>query len=111
MPVGSADALKGRLGVGDDVLAELLGISQKTLSRARAANSLLDAVASDRLFRVGRIAALAIGVLEDEHRALHWLRRAQVGLGGRTPVSMLGTDIGCTEVERLLLRVEHGVYA
>jgi putative toxin-antitoxin system antitoxin component (TIGR02293 family) len=111
VPVGSAEALKRRMGVGDDVLAELLGVSQKTLSRARAANARLDSVTSDRLFRVARIGALAIEVLEDEARALNWLKRPQIGLGGRTPLSLLVTDVGCAEVEKLLLRIEHGVYA
>lgn len=111
VPVGSAEALKRWIAVGDDVLAELLGVSQKTLSRARSANARLDPVTSDRLFRVARLGALAIEVLEDEGRALNWLKRPQIGLGGRTPLSLLTTDAGCAEVEKLLLRIEHGVYA
>jgi putative toxin-antitoxin system antitoxin component (TIGR02293 family) len=111
VPVGSAEALKRRIAIGDDVLADLLGVSEKTLSRARAANARLDPVASDRLFRVARIGALAIEVLESETGAIHWLKRPQIGLGGRVPLTLLTTDIGCTEVERLLLRIEHGVYS
>lgn len=111
VPVGSAEALKRRIAIGDDVLADLLGVSEKTLSRARAAKARLDPVASDRLFRVARIGALAIEVLEGEAPAIHWLKRPQIGLGGRVPLALLTTDIGCTEVERLLLRIEHGVYS
>jgi putative toxin-antitoxin system antitoxin component (TIGR02293 family) len=111
VPVESAEALKRWIAVGDDVLAELLGVSQKTLSRARTASARLDPVASDRLFRVARIGALAVEVLEDEGRALGWLKRPQIGLGGRTPLSLLTTDVGSAEVEKLLLRIEHGVYA
>lgn len=110
MPVGSAEALKGSFAVPDGVLAELLGLSEKTLSRARAAQRRLDPVASDRLFRVARIGALAIDVLEDEQRAISWLKRPQIGLGGRTPLALLTTDIGRDQVEKLLLRIEHGVY-
>ena len=111
VPVGSAEALKRRIAVGDDVLAGLLGVSEKTLSRARAANARLDPVASDRLFRVARIGALAIEVLEGETQAMHWLKRPQIGLGGSTPLALLTTDVGCAEVEKLLLRIEHGVYS
>lgn len=110
MPVSSAEALKGSFAVPDGVLAELLGLSEKTLSRARAAQRRLDPVASDRLFRVARIGALAIDVLEDEQRAISWLKRPQIGLGGRTPLALLTTDIGRDQVEKLLLRIEHGVY-
>jgi putative toxin-antitoxin system antitoxin component (TIGR02293 family) len=111
MPFAAAESLKRWLPIGDEALAELLGVSPKTLSRARASNARLDLVASDRLLRVARIAALAIEVLEDEARARGWLKRAQIGLGGRAPLSLLATDLGCAEVEQLLLRIEHGVYA
>ena len=111
MPVESAEAFKRRIAIGDDVLAALLGVSEKTLSRARAANARLDPVASDRLFRVARIGALAIEVLEGEAQATHWLKRPQIGLGGSAPLALLTTDVGCAEVEKLLLRIEHGVYS
>lgn len=111
VPFDAAESLKRWLAVGDEVLAELLGVSQKTLSRARASNARLDPVATDRLLRVARIGALAIEVLEDDGRGRGWLKRPQIGLGGRTPLSLLTTDLGCGEVERLLLRIEHGVYA
>jgi putative toxin-antitoxin system antitoxin component (TIGR02293 family) len=111
VPIRSAMAFKQRLGVPDALLAHLLGISQKTLSRARKSASSLDAVASDRLFRIARIAALAGSVLGSDEAALAWLRRPQVGLGGHVPIELLTTSVGTQEVERLLLRIEHGVYS
>lgn len=111
MPVQSAEALKESIEVPDSLLAALLGISEKTLSRARAARGRLDPVASDRLFRVARIVALAIEVLESSAAALHWLKRPQIGLGGRVPLELLATDPGRDQVEKLLLRIEHGVYS
>jgi putative toxin-antitoxin system antitoxin component (TIGR02293 family) len=111
IPVDSAEALKRTISVPDPVLAALLGISEKTLSRARAGHGRLDPVASDRLFRVARVGALAIEVLEDEARAVGWLKRPQVGLGGRAPLDLLTTDVGRDQVEKLLLRIEHGVYS
>ena len=50
-------------------------------------------------------------MLEDEAAALHWLKRPQIGLGGRVPLTMLTTDPGRDQVEKLLLRIEHGVYS
>ena len=111
VPIASAEALKRRIDIGDEMLARLLGVSEKTLSRARAANARLDPVVSDRLLRVARISALAIEVLEGEAQAMHWLKRPQIGLGGSTPLSLLTTDVGSAEVQNLLFRIEHGVYA
>jgi putative toxin-antitoxin system antitoxin component (TIGR02293 family) len=111
MPVQSVEVLKGSIAIPDSLLAALLGISEKTLSRARAAKGKLDPVASDRLFRVARVVALAIDVLEAEAGAVSWLKRPQIGLGGRIPLTMLTTDPGRDQVEKLLLRIEHGVYS
>ncbi|MBK9135136.1 MAG: DUF2384 domain-containing protein [Betaproteobacteria bacterium] len=111
MPVRSVEVLKRSLEIADSQLAQLLGISEKTLSRARTAQGRLPPVASDRLFRVARIAALAIDVLEDTPAAMRWLKRPQIGLGGKVPLAMLATDAGRDQVEKLLLRIEHGVYS
>ena len=107
----SVEVLKERLAISDSQLAELLGISEKTLSRARAVKGRLDPVTSDRLFRVARVVALASDVLEGEGAAVHWLKRAQIGLGGRIPLTMLTTDAGRDQIEKLLLRIEHGVHS
>jgi putative toxin-antitoxin system antitoxin component (TIGR02293 family) len=101
LPVGATEALERRITVGDEFFARLLGVSERTLRRVRAANARLDPVASDRLIRVARISALAI----------HWLKRRQLVLGRSSPIDLLTTDGGCAEVEKLLLRIEHGVVA
>lgn len=43
--------------------------------------------------------------------ALHWLKRPQIGLGSKVPLALLATDPGRDQVEKLLLRIEHGVYS
>jgi putative toxin-antitoxin system antitoxin component (TIGR02293 family) len=111
LPVGAGEALERRITVGDEVFARLLGVSERTLRRVRAANARLDLVASDRLIRVARISALAIAVLEGADEGVHWLKRRQIVLGGSSPIDLLTTDVGCAEVEKLLLRIEHGVCA
>ena len=111
VPVRSAEALKEWLQVSYGLLAQLLGVSGKTLSRTRKAGANLNAVASDRLFRVARVTALARQVFESDEAAVSWLCRAQFGLGGQIPVDLLTTSAGTEEVERLLLRIEHGVYS
>ena len=111
VPVRSAEVLKNALQVSDSVLAQLLGVSEKTLSRARGAGASLNTVASDRLFRVARVTALARDVFESSDASVSWLRRPQPGLGGQVPVDLLTTSAGTEEVERLLLRIEYGVYS
>jgi putative toxin-antitoxin system antitoxin component (TIGR02293 family) len=68
-------------------------------------------VGSIRLPAIGCSASRALPRWETAEVALHWLRRPQVGLGGRTPLAMLTTDLGRDQVEKLLLHIEHGVYS
>ncbi|MFM9971007.1 MAG: antitoxin Xre-like helix-turn-helix domain-containing protein [Burkholderiales bacterium] len=110
LPLGALDALKRVASLSDTQIATLVGISGKTLQRARSARQLLDSVSSDRLYRVARLIALASEVLDDAKRGIGWLTRAQPGLGGSIPLALMTTDAGCEQVEQLLLRIEHGVY-
>ncbi|AVX92191.1 hypothetical protein PkP19E3_31210 (plasmid) [Pseudomonas koreensis] len=48
-------------------------------------------------------------VLGDERLAAEWLTRPALGLGKRTPCSLLKSE-GYRQVCELLVRIEHGVY-
>lgn len=109
LPVSALDSFKERTAMTDAQLTTLLGISVETLQRSRAAGSRLNAITSDRLYRAARIVALAAEVLEDDVCGLEWMGRAQIGLRSMVPLSLMTTDAGCQEVERLLCRMEHGV--
>ena len=98
-----------------DVLtrAEVLGvlaITDRTLVR-RKKESRLQASESDRLFRLARVAALAVDVLEGEEKARRWLHKPNRALGGAVPLSLLSTDIGARQVEELLQRIDHGLFS
>jgi putative toxin-antitoxin system antitoxin component (TIGR02293 family) len=111
LPLAALESFKDRTSMSDTQLANLVGISGKTLQRARAQGKPLDAVASDRLYRTACIVALAAKVLESGERGMAWLSRAQIGLGGEVPFAMMTTEAGCEQVEKLLLRIEYGVYS
>jgi len=106
----AVDKLKAHAALTDSELARLLGISEATLRRARAAGNALDAATSDRLYRLSKILAVAEEVLADAPQAMSWLRRAQPGLRGEVPLDLLVTQAGADEVETLLRRIDYGVY-
>ena len=106
----AVDKLKAHAALTDPELARLLGISEATLRRARAAGNTLDAATSDRLYRLSKILAVAEEVVTDSKAAMSWLRRAQPGLAGKTPLDLLVTQAGADEVETLLRRIDYGVY-
>src|SRR5512139_282580 len=90
----AVDKLKAHAALTDPELARLLGISEATLRRARAARSVLDAATSDRVYRLSKALAVAEEVLASPEQAMTWLRRAQPGLGGQVPLDLLATQAG-----------------
>jgi putative toxin-antitoxin system antitoxin component (TIGR02293 family) len=110
LPAASALAFKAALGLTNDELAAVLGVSPRTLARLDPAKSHLDAVSGDRLVRSARLYAIASEVLEDGPAAARWLKSAQRALGGAVPLELAQTDVGSRAVEALLGRMEHGVF-
>ena len=115
IPFNVVEDLKGSLKLADEEIAEILGMSVRTLSRRRQMKdkeeSRLNAIESDRLFRLVKIFSLAQNVLEDKEQAVEWLHSRQFGLGNCIPLEVIKTEIGTREVEDLLIRIEHGVYS
>jgi len=107
---GAVDKIKAHAALTDPEIARLLGISEATLRRARAASSKLDPATSDRLYRLSKVIAVAEEALETADNAMTWLRRPQPALGGQVPLELLVTHAGADEVETLLRRIDYGVY-
>lgn len=111
MPIRIADNLKSLLSLGDSDLAQILGITSKTLQRKRKARTTLTSVESDRLYRVQSIFALAIKVLGTPEDAKEWLSTPQIDIGDSVPLELLTTSAGSSLVEEVLNRMEYGILA
>jgi len=111
MPIRIADNLKSLLSLGDNDLAQILGITSKTLQRKRKARAALTPVESDRLYRVQAIFALAVKVLGSPEDAKEWLSTPQIDLRDRMPLELLTTSAGASLVEEVLNRMEYGILA
>lgn len=111
IPARAAWAFKSNLGLNNDQLGALLGLSRRSVNRLTPTKALLPAVAGDRLYRSARLFSIATEVFEDNAAATEWLKSPQRALGNAVPLEMATTDIGAREVETLLGRIEHGVYS
>jgi putative toxin-antitoxin system antitoxin component (TIGR02293 family) len=110
LPAASAFAFKEALGLTNEQLASVLGVSPRTLARLVPAKARLDLVSGDRLVRAARLFAIATDVLEEPQAAARWLKVPQRALGGAIPLELAQTDVGARAVESLLGRMEYGVY-
>jgi putative toxin-antitoxin system antitoxin component (TIGR02293 family) len=110
LPYAVLEAIAVRFQIPQDHLVRVLHVPLRTLAR-RKKDRKLHADESDRLLRVGRIAAFAEDVLGDADKAGRWLQKPNRALGGAVPLDQLDTDIGARHVEQVLGRIAHGVYS
>lgn len=115
-PVAAVARLKQLTGLSEEEMAQTVGMSRRTLSRRIQQANLdatkrLSAVESDRLYRLARIVAKAADVFGDETTALSWLKEPLSALRGQTPLEVVKTEPGVQQVELLLGRIEHGIFA
>ncbi|MGH7564259.1 MAG: type II RES/Xre toxin-antitoxin system antitoxin [Gemmatimonadota bacterium] len=108
LPVGAVDRV---LEAGLLEPAELyeLVIPRRTLGHRRKQRTLTPEQ-SDRLARVVRVLLRAEEALDDPEKAARWMRGANRALAGSRPIDLLESDIGARTVEKVLGRIEHGVY-
>jgi putative toxin-antitoxin system antitoxin component (TIGR02293 family) len=112
IPVEALERVSDALGTSDLRVADLLGVSARTLARRkRERDGVLDESASDRLFRLAGVLARAEEALGDRARAVRWLAAPNRALGGSVPLDLLDTDLGTRAVEAVLGRIESGVYS
>lgn len=102
--------LRSSFGLPMERLAPKLGLSKATLHRRKAQGKLAPEE-SDKVLRFARLMGKATAVMESHEAARQWLTSPQHGLGGAAPVDYAETEIGAREVEDLLERIEHGVFA
>jgi putative toxin-antitoxin system antitoxin component (TIGR02293 family) len=101
-----------RFGISPAAMAERIGVSRSTFHRKRKEDALLTGHESDALARHSGLLTQATAVFDgDEDAARQWLNCPQIGLGNAIPLECAQTSFGCREVEKLLTRIDHGVYA
>ncbi len=110
LPAERFDALRALLDVPSGRLAEIVGITPSTLSRRRK-HGTFNKDESERILRVARLALRAIDVLDGRNNAQKWLTEPARALGDEPPLDFADTEPGAREVERLLIRLDHGVYS
>lgn len=110
LPYSAFERLVANTSLPSDDALVLVNIPQRTLTR-RKREGRFHQDESDRLVRASRIFARALSLFEgDRDAAKRWLSEPQKALGGGVPLVLARTEVGALEVERLIGRLEHGVF-
>lgn len=101
------------MGIAPEDLAKRIGVSRTTFHRKmKTPSTLLSTQESDALARYALLTDKAKHTFDgDAGAARKWLGSAQPGLGNAVPMEIAQTTIGFMEVEKLLTRIDYGVYA
>lgn len=91
-------------------LAELSGISQRTISRM-GPEQLLPKYVAEVVVSIMRTYERALQVFEDEDVAHKWLKTKLNVLGDKTPLEAVSDRFGAELVLDILGRIEHGVFS
>ncbi|GAC1438861.1 MAG: hypothetical protein NVSMB63_03260 [Sediminibacterium sp.] len=90
-------------------IAALLNVSYKTLGRKKSAD-ILDSLASSLSIEIAHTIAKGLSVFESPDKLKHWLQKENKALHGKKPFELLNTPTGIKMVNRVLGRIEEGVY-
>jgi putative toxin-antitoxin system antitoxin component (TIGR02293 family) len=99
-----------RGGLSDAEVYQLI-LPRRTLAHRVAKHQPLSREESDKAVRVARITSMAEQVFGDSERAWRWLRKPKRTFDGKTPMEMLGTEVGARLVEEVVQQIDHGMLA
>lgn len=111
LPYAELERLVETLGLSQQEAAELLLVSERTLSRRRREGRLTQAE-SDRLARLARLLREAVDAFDgDLEAAVAWLTTEKTLLGGETPLQYADTEPGLRAVEDMLGVIQYNMAA
>jgi putative toxin-antitoxin system antitoxin component (TIGR02293 family) len=110
LPYSVFERLLANTALPSDAALILVNIPQRTLTR-RKREGRFHQDESDRLVRASRIFGRALSLFEgNRDAAKRWLSEPQKALGGEVPLVVSRTEVGALEVERVIGRLEQGVF-
>jgi putative toxin-antitoxin system antitoxin component (TIGR02293 family) len=96
------------LDVPKTVVFNVLHTPESTAHRLIRDNRPLDSAASERVVRVADVIRLAEETFGARDAARKWLKSPNLALNNVTPLSMLDTEPGASEVRRILSSISYG---
>lgn len=105
-----ADRVAGLIGLTDKELAAALGLSASYLHRLKV-DQRISQDASERLLLLENLLLHALDTFEEQSKTvLGWLRSPLRELDYQTPLQALDTVTGYTLVDRVLGRIDYGIF-
>jgi len=111
LPPQSVFSMQKTARVSNDQLERVTGASYRTLRRYMEKNTHLPAIVSDRIVRFLNVLKGAADTLGSIENGVAWMHRPCQPLGGQTPINLLDTEAGTSDVVDVLGRIRHGIFS
>ncbi len=95
-------------GVTDARIQDIARVPASTASRLEKNAARIDPAATERLYRMGAVARLAIDVFEDESAAIEWMRQPNCAFDDTAPLDLMDTEPGANAVRQVLNAIATG---
>jgi len=106
----SLKSLAAHLGVTMEVMSRLLHSSHRNMQR-KDEDELLDTLKTEKVLELAAFAQRGIDVTGSKEAFIEWLHCPLVSLKNKRPLEFLDTTFGIQLLEKLLGRLEQGVYS
>lgn len=107
-PAAILKAASSFFGVTDARIQDIAQVPASTASRLGKNAAKIDAAATERVYRMGTVARMAIDVFEDEATAIAWMRQPNRALGNTAPLDLMDTEPGAVSVRQVLNAIATG---
>jgi Uncharacterized conserved protein len=109
VPRSDLDHLVKALGINLEYLSNMLQVSYRTLLR-KAPSDTLNVHISERAIELSELIHHGIVALGDNVSFIAWIHTRLPALDGERPLDYLDTSFGISMINKILGRIEHGVY-
>ncbi len=103
-------SLAAYLGITMEQLSGLLHSSYRNIQRKKD-NDLLDTLKTEKVLELASFAQRGIEVIGSKEYFAEWLQSPLPALNNKKPLDFLDTSFGIQMLNKLLGRLEHGVYS
>jgi putative toxin-antitoxin system antitoxin component (TIGR02293 family) len=94
--------------VPDARIQIIVQVPASTASRLQKKHAKIDSAATERIYRMGAVARMAIDVFENEASAIEWMRQPNHALGDAAPLDLMDTEPGAATVRQVLNAIATG---
>jgi putative toxin-antitoxin system antitoxin component (TIGR02293 family) len=110
VPISVLEEFSAYSGFALKDLLEVI-IPPRTLKHRRQRSEPLNLDESERLARVARLYELGVKVFGNPDKARRWLSKPKIRFEGRSPLSMMHSELGGRSVEEMLYQIDEGMFA